>query len=797
MPALTILSQTLPYLATITNYNGSTKVATLGAPPGYTGTWPGVNLSLGTSLSQGALSSTYSINGTYVNIAQATAANGVATLSTDESGNFVGIFNMPAGVFHTGSRVFRIDNRTISADPSTATSYAQATFTAGALLTNIGAADIQPSVDSSATTFTPISQQSSQMLNNPNGLYDPLAQCFTISKNVYPNGVFLNSIKLFFAKVPGDSAIPVTVSIVPTVNGYPNGQTLSYSTISLTPPAVKANSTPYFTDPNTYTQFTFDAPVYVQSGVTYAIMVESSSVDYQLWFAQQNQNSISSTSEGQSSKIGTAPYIGGLFEPQNIHSWAADVTRSLMFIIDQCVFNTNVTPQIEFVVPKNLPFRKLGTNDVLYRVSANSVSNLRNIYSKQMKMDAFNVSTTDFSPTDTGINYTYNATLLDGTKTPASPINPGTYGTPMADHVYLADNKGERALFAGSNSSFILNATLSSKDKNVSPIIADDGVSLYAVRYYINNMGIGNNVISIANAGLGYNVQTAGVIVTSGLSNSTSSSDTGGALPAFGITANSTTGAITSVYTTSTGAGYLVSPTIVISDPTTRTANGNVTTSTGSNVVTGNGTSFTTQLLVGGALTTTSNIVLGTIQTITNTKSIILTSNAAASVSANNYFVANASIKIYGEDGSSGGNAYAKYFTKKVVLAPGQSAGDLRVFYTAYLPLGSQIYVYYKVLSAQDTSTFKSAGWQLMTTVSGQNLYSTSRTNLNEYECAPGVYNSNVANNTPIVYTNATGQTFNSFTQFAIKVVLATSDNTIVPFLTDIRALALPPGTGL
>jgi len=27
--------------------------------------------------------------------------------------------------------------------------------------------------------------------------------------------------------------------------------------------------------------------------------------------------------------------------------------------------------------------------------------------------------------------------------------------------------------------------------------------------------------------------------------------------------------------------------------------------------------------------------------------------------------------------------------------------------------------------------------------------------------------------------------------------VLATNDNTTVPFLTDIRALALPPGTGI
>jgi hypothetical protein len=82
-----------------------------------------------------------------------------------------------------------------------------------------------------------------------------------------------------------------------------------------------------------------------------------------------------------------------------------------------------------------------------------------------------------------------------------------------------------------------------------------------------------------------------------------------------------------------------------------------------------------------------------------------------------------------------------------------------------------------------------------MTTINNQNVYSTSRSDLYEFEAAPGIYNTGTANNT-ISYTNPAGQSFSSFIQFAIKVVLATNDNTSVPFLTDIRALALPPGTG-
>ena len=151
------------------------------------------------------------------------------------------------------------------------------------------------------------------------------------------------------------------------------------------------------------------------------------------------------------------------------------------------------------------------------------------------------------------------------------------------------------------------------------------------------------------------------------------------------------------------------------------------------------------------------------------------------------------SISVSGETSAHGGNSYSKYFTKKVVLTAGNDSGDLRVFYTAYKPFGTNVYIYYKILSSNDSQSFDSGNWQLMTQTTGV-AYSSSQSDLIEFECAPGIngkpYNS-------ISYTNANGVTYNSFIQFAIKVVLASTDTTNVPFLTDIRALALPSGSGV
>lgn len=709
------------YSAKIVAYDPVTKLVTLDTP---------VNLSLGTNAYVGGdISSQYTISGNLTKIDSAVqSGQKLSRPTTDENGNYVAIFNVPSTTFQTGSKVFRIDNRTVATDPTTATTYAEGTFTASGLSTISQKLDFAPSVDSAAQTFTQVNQISNQLVGTINTYspWDPVAQTFIISKDNYPNGIFLNSVKLFFQSKPATNAT-VTVSIVPTVNGYPNGDSLSYSTVTLSPNQVNANSTPHYLDSNTYTKFEFDAPVYVQSGVLYAVMVKSSSPEYNLYLAQQNQIAVPSTAKAKPTdanptsptKIGAAPYVGALFESQNGITWTADQTKDLMFVIDRCVFNTS-TAKVPFAVSKNLPYKKLGTQDILYKLDANSVSQVSGNFARTSVVDALNVTTTDFSPTGTQINYSYQATLLNGNvPTPEASITPGRLGSPTPEHVFLNDGQGERTLVRESSNSFSLYATMSTTDPNVSPIISDDGVSLYSVRYLINNMGIGNNVISITNSGNGYSSLSSSNI-------SISAPDVGSNTATLGLTANAN-GAITSVYVVTPGSGYLTTPTVTI---------------TGAN----------------------------------STPAVIT---------------------VTSESSPKGGNAVAKYFTKKVVLSPGNDSGDLRVFYTAYRPIGTNVYVYYKILSAQDTQPFESGNWQLMTTMNGGlNTYSTSRTNLIEYECAPGIYSSGMANNS-ISYQSTNGQTYKNFIQFAIKVVFATNDNTNVPFLTDIRALALPPGTGI
>ena len=73
----------------------------------------------------------------------------------------------------------------------------------------------------------------------------------------------------------------------------------------------------------------------------------------------------------------------------------------------------------------------------------------------------------------------------------------------------------------------------------------------------------------------------------------------------------------------------------------------------------------------------------------------------------------------------------------------------------------------------------------------GGSSYSTIRTDVKEYVSAPGS-NGNADNS--ISYTSTSGVTYTQFSQFAIKIVLATADSARTPVLYDLRVLALPSG---
>lgn len=126
------------------------------------------------------------------------------------------------------------------------------------------------------------------------------------------------------------------------------------------------------------------------------------------------------------------------------------------------------------------------------------------------------------------------------------------------------------------------------------------------------------------------------------------------------------------------------------------------------------------------------------------------------------------------EDQYSGGNADARYITRRVVLNPGFEAQDIKVYLNAYLPSPSRIKVFCKV-NAPGTIDFDGQNkWQELTTVS-----------------VVGDPASGFAEHT---FSSATGTIFADkgfFTTFAVKVVMLSTDTTQVPIIKDLRALAL------
>ena len=718
----------------ITNANTTTTITLSPLASNTTNFYAGNTLYVinGTGVGQSATINSYNGTTKLATLSSAvTAGNGdiysIGSLKTNEVGMVSGVFSIPGGTFNTGERTFRIDN-SINNNLDSATTYSKATFYASGLQTTKQGLNYASSIDSAKNTFVSTATRENTSSYTYFVSWDPVAQTFIVDKENYPNGIFIDSVKLFFKTKPTTGFAPVTISIVGTTNGYPNGETLDNSQAVLTSEHIKTSDEPHYLDPDTYTVFKFPAPVYLESNKLYAFIVRCpTSNEYTIYTAQLGDNAIASSTKNLPTestpatvtKINSAPYVGSLFVSQNLQTWTADQNEAMMFVMNRCVFSKTVSPTLQFVVPNRLPYRKVVENDIDYYLNPNTISSkIVTSANNNVPIHALNISTTDFLPGSTTLNYSYAATLNTSfTSAATTGVTPGKYGTPTYDDIYLNDGFGERVLVADSNTSFSLYAVMSTTDDAVSPMISDDGLSVYTIRWNINNLGISNSMISVANTGGGYNVNTLSVTVTS--ANGFGS----GAVAVANVSAQ---GNINSIFITSAGSGYATTPIITISDPTTR-----------------------------------------------------LTGNA------------NAVITIAGETSKSGGNGLAKYITKKVVLDQGFDSGDLRVYFTAYRPVNTNIYVYYKILSRTDTQLFDDGNWQLMTLInSGDSKFSQNRNNLYEYVAAPG--SGGTAQNYVSYTSTVNGQTYNRFSQFAIKVVFATSDKTAVPILTDIRAIALP-----
>ena len=144
------------------------------------------------------------------------------------------------------------------------------------------------------------------------------------------------------------------------------------------------------------------------------------------------------------------------------------------------------------------------------------------------------------------------------------------------------------------------------------------------------------------------------------------------------------------------------------------------------------------------------------------------------------------------ETSKSGGDATARYITRRVTLTENQIAEDLNVFLTAYKPSQTSINVYYKILNSIDPDDFDDKSYFLMTqnTNTGVNSVKDKLDDFIEYKYVIPTANMTGSGN-EVTYTNAAGATFTGFSTFAIKIVMKSTTDVVVPQIRDMRAIAL------
>jgi len=159
---------------------------------------------------------------------------------------------------------------------------------------------------------------------------DPMAQTFVIDGSLYPKGVFISALDLFFYTKSNEK--PVLVEIRPTssgkpvTSGYIKGSLVKKLPTSINVPAIPSAGL------GPATKFGFDFPVYLRPGI-YAICITTDSSEYSLYSSTYNSIKYNSTN-----KVGRLPYVENLYNYNDYIN--PDLNTDICFTLYKSKFTT-------------------------------------------------------------------------------------------------------------------------------------------------------------------------------------------------------------------------------------------------------------------------------------------------------------------------------------------------------------------------------------------------------------------------------------------------------------------------
>lgn len=165
---------------------------------------------------------------------------------------------------------------------------------------------------------------------------DPLAQSFFVDAQSYPNGIFVTSLGVYFRTV--DQSTPVVLELREMVNGLPGSNILPGGTTLVQGRA--ASSSP---DATVSTVFRFDQPVYLRPSTDYCFVLKSTSMGYNTWCSRVGEIDVTT-----GKVIDTQPFVGSLFKSENDVTWTPDQYEDIKFDLFKADFNSLVTGNLVF-----------------------------------------------------------------------------------------------------------------------------------------------------------------------------------------------------------------------------------------------------------------------------------------------------------------------------------------------------------------------------------------------------------------------------------------------------------------
>ena len=349
-------------------------------------------------------------------------------------------FTIPSNVFLTGEKLFRVTDNADNEVSQSSTAAEEIYYATGTqpLNSEAGVNSTRPPIIqrqsiTSNKVVRDISTRKQTMDTSVNTQWvDPIAQTFTVDVNDYRDGLFLESVDLFFAGK--DDYDPVTIELRPLLNGRPHGShTIPFSrkTLDVNDVNVDINS------PSVATKFSFSSPVYLAPG-DYALVIKCNSVDAQIWAAE-----IGSTDIITGEMIDRQPYSGVLFQPQN--SSVAEVNQGLdlMFTLHKSVFSSSANESNSTAVLdiSNSSYGSSGLDASVIRMNSNQLLPMSTKLRHKMKWtvddaqvvhanENIEVSSKGYSDSDP---QTISYRILDGTQQITTVFSGTSHVSPVID----------------------------------------------------------------------------------------------------------------------------------------------------------------------------------------------------------------------------------------------------------------------------------------------------------------------------------------------------------------------------